>query len=175
MRKPVVVFDTSMLGALLEVLTPVELDGVVYDKPAVELMVDRERQAGAELVLPLAAVLELGNHVMNSAGDRFPPAVRLVDLVKKAARGQDGWMVFSRPGQWTPEGIAALAETFPEQAKLGRPKRGPKGLSLADLSIVDVADYFHRAGRPVTILTTDKALKAREPAPPTPLPPRRRR
>jgi hypothetical protein len=67
---------------------------------------------------------------------------------------------------WSPERLRALADTWPNLAA--------QGVSLADTTIKDVAEYYAQIVSRVEILTGDLGLKAHEPISAPPVPRRRR-
>lgn len=118
------------------------------------------------LVLPLAVIIETGNHISQSQGDRYPAAKRLADLMAKAADQQSPWAAFVDQSKlWDPEGLRSLSAEWPDLAK--------SGLSMGDATIKRVAEYYAQSGSAVELMTGDQGLKAYEPIM-QPLVPRRR-
>lgn len=120
------------------------------------------------LVLPLATVIETGNHIAKSAMHRFERAGALMTILAKALDGASPWATFSDQSLlWSPKELTRLAQGWPAQAA--------KKVSIADASISDVAAYYRRAGFSVDVLTGDRGLEALQPAPDALIPRRRQR
>ena len=119
---------------------------------------------GSTLVLPLASIIETGNHIAQSDRLRFEKANELLDLIRKAADESSPWAAFSEQADlWGPEALRELADTWPALAS--------SGLSIGDATIKRVADYYAKThSYRVEILTCDEGLKAYEPSPPTRIP-----
>ena len=66
---------------------------------------------------------------------------------------------------WSPEKLKKLADSWPLLAE--------QKLSLGDVTIKDVAEYYEQMGYALEILTGDKGLKAYQPATPVEIPRRR--
>jgi hypothetical protein len=83
-----------------------------------------------------------------------------------AADARSPWAAFTEQADlWQADNLRALSENWPAQAA--------QKLSIGDASIKDVAEYYHKAGYTVEILTGDQGLKAYEPARPAMIPRRR--
>jgi hypothetical protein len=55
-----------------------------------------EEKVGTTFVLPLAAIIETGNHITQiKKGDRYTPAQKLVDLIEKVADETTPWASFA--------------------------------------------------------------------------------
>jgi hypothetical protein len=167
--KRVVVIDTSILCVWLGV-SGKETCGAGddrWDKGRVDAVVSREKQRGTTLVLPLATIIETGNHIAQGRGNRHAEAKKLAELMAKTADGSSPWAAFTEQSDlWRPDALRALAVTWPPLAA--------QRLSIGDATIENVASYYERAGFEVEILTGDRELKARQPAPRPQIPRRRR-
>jgi hypothetical protein len=168
MPRRVLIFDTSILCCFLGVpgkdTTGPSNDR--WDQNRAAKLVEVERVAGSTFVLPLATIIETGNHIAQARGDRFPIARKLTELIADSARGQSPWAPFSEQDTlWSQEHLEKLAKQWPELAKTG--------LTIGDATIKDVADYYARAGYDAHIVTADQMLKSYQP--PATVPPRRRR
>lgn len=109
------------------------------------------------MVLPLATILETGNHISQCIGDRYTIARKFCQILLKSIDNEDPWAAFSEQGDlWKDENIRIIAERWPDLAT--------QRLSLGDATIKDVAEYYAKAGCEVEILTGDNGLKAYEPA-----------
>lgn len=170
MPSKVLVMDTSVLCCLLEVPGKETAgnsgDGWNYKKIA--SLIERETALSSTFVLPLASLIETGNHVAQAPGDRFAVAKRLAGIISKTAAATTPWAAFTDQADlWGSDRLEALAQSWPELAK--------SSLSIGDATIKDVADYYAQAGFLVEIVTGDAGLKAYEPTLPALIPRRRQR
>ncbi len=104
MTATVTMVDTSVLCELLQV------PGKSSPAVGAELLdeVDRRWRAGERFVIPITTVIETGNHIANSSGDRFALAGRFVQLLRVAISEQSHWRVLqTRLG---PEFLASLCD-----------------------------------------------------------------
>ena len=169
MKEKVLVFDTSILCVWLgvpgkETCGPKEDR---WDKERVEQRI-RSEPKRTIFVLPLATILETGNHIAQAPRDRFAKANELGKLIAAAADGKSPWAAFILQSElWGTEALQFLATTWPKLAN--------EHLSIGDATIEKVANYYEKMGYPVEILTGDQQLKSREPAPTAPVPRRRHR
>jgi len=167
--KKVLVIDTSVLCVWLEVAgkTSCGPDGDRWDKARVDGKINQEIEAGTTFVLPLASIIETGNHISQSASFRRQRAEALAELIRKSAEEETPWAAFSDQSiLWTTEKLKDLASKWPTLAD--------QKLSLGDATIKDVAEYYAQLGTTaVEILTGDQGLKAFEPVVPVVIPRRR--
>ena len=143
-----------------------------WNKDRVDKKIEEEESAGTTCVLPLATIIETGNHIAQAHQLRYKCAGKLAQIMQKIAHETKPWAAFSvQIDLWSNEKFIALAEKWPEFAK--------SELSLGDVTIVDVAKYYEKIDSlSVEILTADKGLKTYEPGQPTnevPKPRRRQR
>jgi len=162
------VIDTSVLCVWLQVpgfghCGPDE-DRWNYDRINTELV--RAEENGEEFILPLAVIIETGNHIAQSTGDRYPTAQRLIDCIYKTANDQSPWTFFGQQtGLWEAEKLKELAEEWLNHVTAKS--------SMGDISIKQVADYYAKAGAEVSIFTGDSGLRAFQPTIPVSVPRRR--
>lgn len=169
MRK-VLIIDTSILCVWLKVpgMDSCGPDLARWDKQRVDLKIQDESQSNTTFVLPLATIIETGNHIAQSPHSRRERGQDLADLMIKSADQETPWAAFSDQSVlWSPEQIKLLATTWPDLAL--------QSLSLGDSTIKDVAEYYAGMGYKVEILTGDHGLKAYEPSAPLEIPRRRQR
>lgn len=115
-----------------------------------------EQEKNTTFILPMATLIETGNHIAHAHGDRYVMASRLTDIVEKAARNDTPWAAFTEQHElWNNDGLTTLALRWKDTAASGQ--------SLGDASIVDVANYYDGIGYEVEILTGDEGLKAYQP------------
>lgn len=125
----------------------------------------RKRQK-TTFVLPLAVIIETGNHICHATDRRYETARRLSKIIHKAVDQESPWALFAKHSElWNDESLKKLAEEWPDYAKIG--------LSISDCSIKDIAEHYSLSGCEVEILTGDKGLKSYQPVV-VPKKPRRR-
>ena len=168
MPRRVLIFDTSILCSLLRIPGK-DTAGPNHDRwthDRIQKLVVAETESGSTFVLPLASIIETGNHASQASGDRYKLATDLARLIADAADANSPWAAFADQADlWSREQSRKLAASWPKLAT--------SGLSIGDATIKDVAEYYARAGFAVEILTGDQGLKAYQPAAPA-LVPRRR-
>jgi len=168
--KKVLIIDTSILCVWLDVpdMNNCGPDNDKWDRDKVQEKIAEEQENNATFVLPLATIIETGNHISQAAHSRKDRADALADLMKKSADQQTPWAAFSEQSTlWTSQKLKALADSWPELAA--------SKLSIGDATIKDVADYYAQMGFMVEILTGDQGLKSYEPAQPVEIPRRRKK
>lgn len=134
---------------------------------SVKEKIDYEIANGATLILPLASIIETGNHIAQSRGDKHQIVNKFVDYIEKALDGDVPWAAFTeQSGLIAGDTLKQTLVTWKETALTGQ--------SLGDALIVGVAQYYSRYNFQVEIFTGDEGLKSYEPAPPTTPRPRRR-
>lgn len=117
MRK-VLIVDTSILCVWLAVPC---METCGWDKKRVDELIAAEIEAKTTLVLPLATIIETGNHIAKVPGDRrFKLAQELSKLIEKAADAESPWAAFTEQSHlWGPEGLKKLAAEWPALAATG--------------------------------------------------------
>lgn len=168
--KKVLIIDTSILCVWLDVpgMDSCGPNHDRWDKQRVDLKIQDEGQIGTTFVLPLATIIETGNHIAQSSHSRRERGQGLANLINKSADNETPWAAFSDQSiLWSAERIKVLAETWPDLAS--------QKLSLGDATIKDVAEYYAQMDCKVEILTGDQGLKAYQPIAPSEIPRRRQR
>lgn len=167
MAKKVLILDTSVLCCLLGVAGK-STCGPVHDrwtKARIETLLADETEA--TIVLPLASIIETGNHIAQASARRFHTATAFCEKLKAVADAEIPWAAFSEQADlWSPESLRQIATDWPALANTG--------LSMGDATIKTVAEYYGKTGMTVEIITGDAGLKAYE-TEATVLVPRRRR
>ena len=159
-KRPVWVIDTSILCVWLRVSgkDTCGTNDDHWDKPRVDAEIDRAIRGGATLVLPLASIIETGNHIAQGKRSRFDEAKRLAKLLELVADGRSPWAAFTHQLElWSADVLRKLAQKWPHEASAQR--------SIGDATILDVVRYYQNMGHHVEILTADRELKAGEAAP----------
>jgi hypothetical protein len=84
-------------------------------------------EAGTNLLLPMAAVYETGNHIaqLSDGGNRRKFAKAFIEQVKKAIKGEAPWQVMQLPNV---QEIGEWLSDFPDSAM--------RGAGIGDLSII---------------------------------------
>ena len=168
--KKVLIFDTSILCVWLEVprMETCGPNDERWDKERIDNKISQEIRESTTFVLPLASIIETGNHIAQGAHSRRERGESLADLMKKSADQQSPWAAFSeQTALWSREKLKVLAQKWPDLAA--------QKMSLGDATIKDVAEYYAEMGFSVEILTGDQGLKSYEPGAPPEIPRRRRR
>lgn len=169
MSRKVLILDTSVLCCWLKVPgkeTAGPADDL-WDHARIAQLLAEERLNGSTFVLPMATLIETGNHIAQAPAHRFECARALAAHLRDAADASTPWAAFTdQSSLWETANLRTLAETWPQMAG--------GGLSIGDATIKDVAEYYSRGGISVEILTGDAGLKAYEPARPVQIPRRRR-
>lgn len=169
MKRKVLIFDTSILCCWLEVpgKTTCGSKDEQWNKSRIDEFIDKEQRADSTFVLPVASIIETGNHIAQTKGDRFTLATQLAEKLRDTANETSPWAAFEHQVElWNKKSMNRLADAWPELAK--------QGLGIGDATIKDVAEYYAKAGYEVEILTGDEGLKAYQPAKPPPVPRRRK-
>ena len=168
MRK-VLILDTSILCVWLQLpnFDTCGPDGETWDFARVKKKIDQEIANDSTLVLPLATIIETGNHISQCVRDRYRLAQKFAELLIKSIDNTHPWAAFSEQGDLrTDDRLRELSTKWPPLADAK--------ISLGDATITDVAEYYAKSGFEVEIFTGDVGLKAYEPKTP-PLKPRRRK
>jgi len=167
--KGVLILDTSILCVWLRV-PGMESCGPDEDRWEFERVDSEIRTAiecGYTLVLPLATLIESGNHIAHIPSHRYETAQRLAEVIAKAADRTSPWAAFTDQSElWAPKNLQRLSAEWPELAK--------RKLAIGDATITHVASYYSQMGFVVLLLTGDRRLSDFQPPPP-PLVPRRRK
>ena len=154
----VLIIDTSILCVYLALpgFDRCGPDADPWDYQRVHAKIAAERTNQTSFVLPLATIIETGNHIAQLKGDPYPYAQKLAEIIRACCDNEIPWTAFSAQGElWSDETLRDLANTWPEQA--GR------RTSIGDATIALVASYYHDLSQTVEILTGDAGLKVLEP------------
>lgn len=168
MSRKILILDTSVLCCWLRI-PKMEEAGPLTDRwnhDRIDTLLKEESAQGSTFVLPLASLIETGNHVAQAVEYRFELATALTGHFRDAADANSPWAAFTEQSPlWDSENLRLLADSWPVLA-VG-------GLSIGDATIKGVAEYYASAGYTVEIITGDQGLKAYEPAKPVLIPRRR--
>ena len=169
MSRKVLIFDTSVLCCWLRVPGK-EVAGPIHDRwdhARIENLLNKETQQGScTFVLPIATLIETGNHIAQAPEYRYERATLLANHLRDSADAATPWAAFIEQSPlWQSDNLRLLADNWPNLAAAG--------ISIGDATIKNVAEYYANAGVSVVILTGDQGLKAYEPAVPALIPRRR--
>jgi len=139
-----------------------------WDFDRIERELTQAEKEGEQFVLPLAVIIETGNHIAQSAGNRYQVAERFVDCIRKTTNNESPWVFFGdQTPFWEPQKLVELTSEWIQFVT--------SGSSFGDISIKKVAEYYAKTGNlEVLIFTGDAGLNAFQPEKP-PLIPRRRK
>lgn len=171
MKNKIAIIDTSILCCWLKVPGK-ETCGSgdrIIDFHSADNMIQKAIDDGKYLVLPLAVIIETGNHIAHAKyGDRYEIARELGTIMNKAADEESPWSAFTEQGNlWNADSLKKLAKEWPADAA--------REVSLGDATISKVADYYSSMGCEVSILSGDRLLESYVPAKPARIPRRRQR
>jgi len=146
--------DTSVLCEILQV--PGKSDPARGNDVLAEA--DRRWRGGERFVIPITAVIETGNHIAQSSGDRYTVAGRLVRLLQVAISEQSHWRVLqTRLGADFLMALCAGDSTGQSLEALAAAKVG-----AGDIAILVERDQFRAttAVGDVGVWTFDEGLSA---------------
>lgn len=169
MRQRVLILDTSVLCCWLRVPGK-DTAGPEHDRwtpERINVLIEQEKVRRSTFVLPMATLIETGNHIAQAPSLRFECAQELAKHLCAAADAQSPWAAFTEQSSlWEAAQLRKLGEVWPPLAAAR--------ISIGDATIKDVAEYYARAGCEVEIVTGDEGLKAYQPVQPARLPRRRK-
>ena len=167
--KKVLIFDTSIMCVWLRVPgkdTCKSVDNTITLE-SINKKIEEEKNNGTTFILPIASIIETGNHIAHADGDKFNLGEKFANLICDTANSNSPWAAFTEQSSlWKPENLVALAKRWQKTVITGQ--------SLGDASIVEVAEYYASLGYEVEIYTGDKDLKAYQPRAKVQIPRRRR-
>lgn len=152
----ILIIDTSILCVYLKVPQMEECgkdgDKWIYDR--VSQKIEEEGRHNTRFVLPLATIIETGNHIAHTSGDNKYKLVNdFADLVEKTIDEETPWIAFSRQAELLQgENLRYLLSKWRKSSIV-------ESQSLGDASIADVANEFLKMGKDVEIFTGDSGLK----------------
>ncbi len=118
MRK-VLIIDTSILCVWLKV-DKMENAGKnnEWNFDNVNKKIEKEIENKTTLVLPLATIIETGNHIAQSTKNRYENAQKLAEIIINASDGKTPWAVFTQQSPlWDVEELKKLANEWKNLAK----------------------------------------------------------
>lgn len=143
----IVIVDTSIFLNILGV------PGKAQDREKVRSVLEKLVDERAELLLPMVALVEAGNHIaqLKNGDDRRRFMKELVNITRQALRGEASWVLVPYPD---PAELEDSLHRLPDDAT--------RGLGFADASIVAVWERQRRRWptRRVAIWSVDSHLSA---------------
>lgn len=164
----VIIMDTSILCCWLNVAGKGTCGPTSdqWNQQRVREFIEKEQEE-AIFVLPLATIIETGNHIAQARERRFETANELAEILTKTAESQSPWAAFTdQTILWNADSLKSLAQEWPPLAS--------QKLAMGDATIKRVADYYASSGNEVEILTGDQQLRSYTPAKPRLIPRRRK-
>lgn len=162
MRK-VLIIDTSLFCVWLQIpgMEYCGTDNDKWDYQRVNNCIQEEIRQGTILVLPLATLIETGNHIAKANTKRRETAQALAKIMNYAADETSPWMAFGEQFEvWGTDKLKELAAEWPDKAT--------EKISIGDATIKKVGDFYAtKKDFQVEFLTAEKQLKAQEPPPKT--------
>lgn len=119
MRK-VLIIDTSLLCVWLKVygMEVCGSDNNRWNFERVERKIQEEMAKSTTLVLPLATVVETGNHIAQARAKQYETAEAFARIITYAAQETSPWAAFSEQIiLWEAQALKELADQFPNLAK----------------------------------------------------------
>lgn len=88
------------------------------------------------LILPIASIIETGNHIahISDGNTRRTVAQNFADYLRDTADNKAPWNIISL--EWTPDDLRKFADIFPEQAM--------RKVGFGDISIIDAYEDYKR-------------------------------
>lgn len=158
MKKKVLIIDTCLACVWMhipgkEVAGP---DNDRWDFERVNNKIQEEISIGTQLILPLASIIETGNHVSHVEQRTKQPYVeKFGAMIEDVIEQRSPWAFGTQSDLWSGEKLRQVVNKWEEMNLTGEH-------SLGDVSILAVATMYRRAGFDVEILTSDQLLKAYE-------------
>ena len=167
--KSVLILDTDILCVWLKIpgFPSCGPDTERWNYAKVDIEIQTAISLDYTLVLPLATIIETGNHIAHATEMRRERGKDLAELIRKSADETSPWAAFTEQVKlWSSDNLKKLADTWPALAA--------NKLTIGDATIKDVAEYYREMGYAVRLLSGDTQLAAYEPPPPPLVIPRRR-
>jgi hypothetical protein len=157
MARPVAVLDTTFLCVYLRVPGKDTFDYKKdhWDFKRVSSELNELSDSGYEFALPFAAIIETGNHIAHCDTTRYETATRLAQLIEEALQDTSIWSIQRHEALNSDDDIQSIVHQFPEAAA--------RQLSMADLMILLLAQYYAACGLEVRVLSGDRQLSAWQP------------
>lgn len=171
MAKKVLILDTSILCVWLQIPGMNTIEKLGEPKIThrdVEDKIKKEVEISTRIVLPLASIIECGNHITQiKRKDSQNYVTQFANFIERALDGTEPWDIFTNQTVlFTKERLRELVKTWKQLSQ--------SGISMGDSSIIQVALYYDSMGYTAEIYTGDTGLKAYQPVPKPQILPRNR-
>jgi len=147
--RQVYIVDTTILCCLLRIPNYCDDQYMEIEEELLKIINRSET-----LILPIASIIETGNHIahIGDGNTRRAVAQKFAQYLRDTANNEAPWSLTSL--DWTPDDLRKFADMFPDQAM--------RQVGFGDMSIIDAYDdYIRRApGVSVRIWSTDEHLLA---------------
>jgi hypothetical protein len=154
--KKIIIIDTSILCVWLQVPGKDTCGSGIstIDYAKVKEIIDTAIINGATLVLPLATIIETGNHITHAKGDKYLISNAFCEQIKASIDETSPWAAFSHQSNlWQGENFKKMLQKWQEGVNTNH--------SLGDASIVEVANFYTELpNTDVEIFTGDDGLKS---------------
>ncbi len=123
-----------------------------YTYDVVAQHIEEERGKGTKLVLPIATIIETGNHIAHANGNKEHSIEELSSMIISSAKGESPWIAIDiQYSLWNVDNLSALMEEW-EKTVISEKQ------SIGDAAIVQIAQQFAPTCE-VEIFTGDGGLK----------------
>lgn len=146
MSREILLVDTSILTEILQV------PGKSNPERGIITELKNKITHDDELFLPLATILETGNHIAQSRGARYDCAHSFVNFVNSALAGASPFKTLQF---WNQEDLVQWISEFPSEASAGR--------GIGDLSIIkdfEKLKTIYPSAQPIRIWSLDTHLSS---------------
>ena len=113
--KKVLVIDTSILCVWLDIpgMEDCGPDADKWNRARVAAKIEAEERENTTFVLPLASIIETGNHIAQARNYRRERGESLAELIRKSANQDTPWAAFSDQSTlWTSVKLTELADSW---------------------------------------------------------------
>ncbi|MBR4647496.1 MAG: hypothetical protein IKO75_10330 [Bacteroidales bacterium] len=149
----ILIIDTSIMCVWLKVPgkeTTGKNNEYTYD--IVARHIEEERGRGTKLVLPIATIIETGNHIAHANGNKEHSIEELSSMIISSAKGENPWIAIDmQHSLWDVDNLSALMEEWKKTVISEKQ-------SIGDAAIVQIAKQFAPTCE-VEIFTGDGGLK----------------
>ncbi len=160
MNKKVLIVDTCLACVWMQVpgMETAGADNDCWDYDRVNKKIEEETAAGTLLVLPLASIIETGNHIAQiKRQDRMDYVRKFASHIQHCIDGDTPWVAYNEQNSlWEGQHLKDISQRWEDMNSNGETH------SLGDVSILDVATFYRTLNYEVEILTADQLLKAYE-------------
>lgn len=149
----ILIIDTSIMCVWLRV-PGMETTGKnnEYTYDIVAQHIEEERGKGTKLVLPVATIIETGNHIAHANGNKEQSIKELSSMIISSAKGETPWIAIDMQHTlWNVDNLSVLVEKWKKTVISEKQ-------SIGDAAIVQIAQQFAPTCE-VEIFTGDGGLK----------------